>query len=401
MAVMIRRWLPDVAAGTFVLAVGCFEFAGEASRYSFAGVYLWGVMAGTAVATGLSRRQPGLALLLVWLIAAGQTVTGTPILFTQVAIGAVAFGTARWGRIETLWLGLLSIPIGAVLVVLLLKRGSLTLVPEPASYLTRVVDLGANWQIAVAALGTTLLGTPWLAGAMLRISARARDQSLAAEANLAQVQAEREQAKELAQMQEENARLARDVHDVVGHSLAVILAQAEAGQYLPDDNPSALKETLATIATSARTSLQDVRQVLSATRDRDGPDSDDLNGLIEGVRGSGHEVVSTQLGHARPLPPEQAVTAFRVLQEMLTNAMKHGRRGAAISVLRHWTDGDREVVLVIEVRNQADTDSADAPASAGQGLSGMRQRVAAVGGRLDVRREGDVFTATAWIPVRT
>ena len=199
-------------------------------------------------------------------------------------------------------------------------------------------------------------------------------------------------------MQEENARLARDVHDVVGHSLAVILAQAEAGQYLPDDDPETLKETLATIPTSARTSLRDVRQVLSATRDRDGPDSDDLNALIEGVRASGHEVVSTQLGQARPLPPEQAVTAFRVLQEMLTNAMKHGRRGAAVSVLRHWTDGDREAVLVIEVRNAATDSGAGSP---GQGLTGMRQRLAAVGGRLDVRREAEAFTVTAWIPVRS
>jgi len=284
--------------------------------------------------------------------------------------------------------------------VFLLHRGALALYPDPTAYrqlFRTAVDYGVNWQVAVTAIAMTLLGTPWLAGVVLRVSAQARAESLTAAASLARAQAERERATELARMQEENARLARDVHDVVGHSLAVILAQAEAGQYLSDDDPGGLKETLATIATSARTSLRDVRQVLSDTRDRDGPDSDDLDALIEGVRASGHEIVSTQLGQARPLPPEQAVTAFRVLQEMLTNAMKHGRRGDAVSVLRHWTDGDREAVLVIEVRNAV---AGDEPASAGQGLTGMRQRLVAVGGRLDVRQEAGAFTVTAWIPVR-
>lgn len=393
MAAMTRRWLPDLAAGVLVLVAGAFEYS------ALTGTRMWLVILGTAAATGLSRRLPGAALLLVWLIAAGQTLTNTPILLTQVAIAAVAFGTARWGRTETLWLGLLSMPVGAVLAVLLLRRGSFVLIPDPSALrpvLRTALDYGVNWQVAATVVAMTLLGTPWLTGVVLRISAQARAESLTAAASLARAQAEREQAKELARMQEENARLARDVHDVVGHSLAVILAQAEAGQYLPDGDPDALKQTLATIATSARTSLQDVRQVLSETRDRDGPASDDLNALIEGVRASGHEIVSTQLGQARPLPPEQAVTAFRVLQEMLTNAMKHGRRGAAVSVLRHWTDGDREAVLVIEVRNQADTPHG----SSGLGLTGMRQRLAAVGGRLDVRQEADVFTVTAWMPVR-
>jgi signal transduction histidine kinase len=95
------------------------------------------------------------------------------------------------------------------------------------------------------------------------------------------------------------------------------------------------------------------------------------------------------------MPPELEVVAFRVLQEMLTNAIKHGRRDRPVLVERHW-EGD----LRIEVQN---TVSGESGQSGGQGLVGMRRRLESVGGRLDVRRRSDppTFTATAWVPIRT
>jgi signal transduction histidine kinase len=208
------------------------------------------------------------------------------------------------------------------------------------------------------------------------------------------------------------------VHDVVGHSLAVILAQAESAQFREDDDSAALKQTMANIATSARGSLEDVRQVLAATSGAGAPAARqaDLDSLVEGVRASGHEVESTLVGAPQPLPPELEVVAFRVLQEMLTNAIKHGRRDRPVRVERHW-EGD----LRIEVRNEVtttpeetrpitvgpgpdDTGPLDTgpPDTGGQGLAGMRRRLESVGGRLDVRRRSDppTFTATAWVPLR-
>ncbi|MFD0747387.1 sensor histidine kinase [Phytohabitans flavus] len=182
----------------------------------------------------------------------------------------------------------------------------------------------------------------------------------------------------------------------------MILAQAESGQYLPDGDPAALKTTLANIATSARTSLQSVRQVLSATQEGLAASTPDLDSLVEGLRTSGHEVVSTQTGAPQPLPPELDLIAFRTLQEMVTNAMKHGRRDRPITVERRWPDGDWEATLRISVSNAAAAAKA-ADWTAGQGLTGMRQRVESAGGRLDVDRHevaGEPrFTATAWIPV--
>nr|WP_227467959.1 histidine kinase [Nocardioides lijunqiniae] len=213
---------------------------------------------------------------------------------------------------------------------------------------------------------------------------------------------ETEQAREIARLREEQTRLARDVHDVVGHSLAVILAQAESAQYLSDVDTQKLKVTMENIATSARSSLQDVRQVLTPSDRAEPLRSAELDELIAGVRASGHEVVSSEVGAVQPLPPELEVVAFRVLQEMLTNAIRHGRRDEPVFVERHWPDGSWVGELRIEVRNVVDAAADETPP--GQGLEGMRRRLESVGGRLDVRRraatEGETFTATAWVPVR-
>jgi signal transduction histidine kinase len=131
-----------------------------------------------------------------------------------------------------------------------------------------------------------------------------------------EAEAERDQAEEIARLREDQARLARDVHDVVGHSLAVILAQAESAQFLEDADTTGLKRTMANIATSARSSLDDVRTVLATTQGRPSgpPQQPDLEGLLDGVRASGHVVESTVVGTPQPLPPELEVVDFRVLQ---------------------------------------------------------------------------------------
>ena len=201
--------------------------------------------------------------------------------------------------------------------------------------------------------GVALLGVPWLAGLVMRFRDRARESKasqVVAEEDAARAEVAAEQSREIAQLREGQARLARDVHDVVGHSLAVILAQAESAQYLEDADTQKLKQTMENIATSARSSLQDVRHVLTPTpSEQSRPGS--LDALLAGVRESGHEVVASEVGSPQPLPPELDVVAYRVLQEMLTNALKHGRRDDPVFVERHW-----EGELRIEVRNVVEPD---------------------------------------------
>jgi len=404
-----RRYLPDVAAGvaTFVLAMV------EINRYTFyeaiSGPILLAV--GLGVAVGLSRVLPGAALAIAWFLGFSQIVLGTNPLLTEALLAVVAFGCARWGRPVTVWLSGISIPISAIVVVLWLSPWvfykALRTAGVDGLAASAYRSGGDDWRLTAAVLGMAVLAAPWLLGLALRFFTRAHE----SEASQVAAEAQRDQAEEIAELREEQARLARDVHDVVGHSLAVILAQAESAQYLPDVDTRALKQTMTNIATTARTSLQDVRQVLSATNGTAAPGvrHGGLDTLVDGVRAAGHEVEATEVGTPQPLPPELDGVAFRVLQEMLTNAIKHGQRGEPILVERHW-----EGELRIEVRNVIDTRAPETqplvmaepiPEHSGQGLDGMRRRLESVGGRLDVRRRteagGPTFTATAWVPVRT
>ena len=165
---------------------------------------------------------------------------------------------------------------------------------------------------------------------------------------------------------------------------------------------------MANIATSARSSLQDVRQVLAADRrqPRRAARRGGLDELVDGRPRQRPRGASTEVGTPQPLPPELDVVAYRVLQEMLTNAIKHGRARPA----RARSSGTGRASLRIEVRNVVDCAatrpsrcSAASRSRPGQGLDGMRRRLEAVGGRLDVRRRDEdrrpTFTATAWVPV--
>ncbi len=388
-----RPWLPDAVAGLAVLLLGLWE-----TRHDLSVVSPWGsaaVVVGLACAVGLTRAEPGTALAIAWGVGAVHVLTGTGPVVAEVLLAYVAFGCARWGSRTVVWLSGLSIPLGAAIAVLWLDPNVFydSLRVAGVEVLARRAYDGTNgWRLPAGLLATAILTAPWLLGLALRFSAR----SEASRRSQVEAEAERDQAAEIARLRDEQTRLAHDVHDVVGHSLAVILAQAESAQFRDDDDTAALKETMATIATSARGSLEDVRQVLAATSGSTAPTTrqPDLDSLVEGVRASGHDVESTLVGVPQPLPPELEVVAFRVLQEMLTNAIKHGRRDRPIHVERHW-EGD----LRIEVQNAV---PAGAERSGGQGLAGMRRRLDSVGGRLDVRRRSDppTFTVTAWVPVR-
>jgi signal transduction histidine kinase len=362
-----------------------------------------------AAAVAAYRLLPSLALALLWFLAFLQLWHGIPILVVELSMALIAYGCARYGSVLTVVASALSAPAIALIAHVTLRSGGMVWFGHSRLYRLIGVAVIRNAYGGALLVGVALLLVPWLVGLLLRVLRREAH----TRAEQIETLRERDQAAELAELREGQARLARDVHDVVGHSLAVILAQAESAQYLPDDDPARLKATFATIAASARSSLQDVRHVLGATDDR--PPNGGLDTLIDGVRASGHEVVSTEIGDPRPLPPELATVAYRVLQEMLTNAIRHGRRDEPVHVERHWQDELR--IEVSNVIDMASTETvplvvaADAPPGAsgppapvpGNGLQGMRRRLESVGGRLDVRpRTGagaPTFTVTAWLPV--
>ncbi len=402
-------WLPDAVAGGAVALVGCALVLSRAAYQEPVAVVLGLLVAlGMGAATACLRLAPGLGLLLVWVTCGLGVAAGLAVSPVQLAALLVAYGCGRYGSTAVLWASALSIPAGSVLALLYLERGGVASLPKAVYDLGRLGALpSAPTTLAaygvVALVAFLVLGVPWLLGLLLRSresAQRAREREVIAEQDRASAETGRAQAQEVAELRARQNQLARDVHDVVGHSLAVILAQAEAAQYLPADEPERLRETMANIAVSARQSLRDVRQVL-ATNDETQPIGvrrDSLDSLLTGVLATGNDVRSTVVGTPQPLPPELEVVAYRVLQEMLTNALKHGRRGAPVLVEQHW-----EGELRLEVRNVVEPGAGDA-GHQGRGLTGIRDRLASVGGRCDVRRregpDGDTFTVTAWLPVR-
>ncbi|WP_152365500.1 sensor histidine kinase [Microlunatus speluncae] len=399
------HWVPDVLVGVVVALLGLAEIATTPVTVPDERASMLAVAVVTGLTVGLIRRLPGLALALVWLTCSVQLLTDTGLMLVQLSVALVAFGTARWGRAATVWLSGLSIPAAAVIVLVIVYVGGLRGLAQLAGnklLVDALRELGTVWQLTAAGVGVLTLGAPWLIGLVLRFGARAEESRVSqavAEEDAARAFRETEQAREIARLREEQARLARDVHDVVGHSLAVILAQAESAQYRDDADTAQFKITMANIATSARTSLRDVRQVLSETQ-QGSSQHGGLDTLIGGARSSGHEVVTSVIGTARPLPPELAEVAYRVLQEMLTNAIKYGDRDSPVAVEREWGNA-----LRIEVRNViGDHGSTGTSAGGGQGLDGMRRRLESIGGQLELRRAdgsaGTTFIATAWLPIR-
>lgn len=404
----LREWAPEAYAVGAVFSVGVIELARNVRLPGelYLAPYLL-VFVTMLLATALARKSPGGSLALVWVASGLWVLYGLDVMVVQLAVVCTAFGTARWGSPLVVFLSGLSMPAAASIAAVYLRRtsgdpGRLRSLLEIVGYDRASQLADYSWAALVGLAGIALLGVPWLAGLAMRFRDRAAESKASqtvAEESAARAALAAEQAHEIAELREGQARLARDVHDVVGHSLAVILAQAESAQFLEDADTEKLKLTMQNIATSARSSLQDVRHVLSPSpAETVQPGS--LDALVKGVRESGHEVVSSEVGTRQPLPPELDVVAYRVLQEMLTNAIKHGRRGEPVYVERHW-----EGELRIEVRNVVETSVPEGGNGPGQGLDGMRRRLEAVGGRLDVRRReepgGPTFTATAWVPVRS
>jgi signal transduction histidine kinase len=402
-------WWPEATIALAVVLVGLLE-SPEVGLYTSHDLWVYVVVLAFATAALLSRRDPAVALGIVWVTCAFQLVSSLPLMLTQASVGVVAFGCARWGSSVVVAVSGASIP-AAGLCALLGTRFD-TYVHVLSSFgtpqlLHKIYDASSSYLVVAGFAGFAFLVVPWLLGLLLRSLARteeSRASQVAAEEDAEAAQRESEQLREIARLREDQARFARDVHDVVGHSLAVILAQAESAQFLEESER--LKTTLATIAGSARTSLRDVRAVLMAGKE-DAPQGG-LDELIAGVRSSGHEVVSSEVGTPQPLAPELEVVAYRVLQEMLTNAIRHGTRDEPVFVERHWPDGSWEGELRMEVRNVVGAGEPVDPGDTvegGQGLDGMRRRLESVGGRVDVRRReepsGTTFTTTAWVPVRS
>jgi signal transduction histidine kinase len=197
----------------------------------------------------------------------------------------------------------------------------------------------------------------------------------------------------------ERRRIARELHDVVSHAVTLVAVQAEAGQAVIGRDPAAAERSLAAIADASRDALIELDRMLHVLRDADGDGREFEAGLeripvlVEGARSAGLAVELTQQGSADPLPVGTDACAFRVVQEGLTNALRHAP-GSTVQVKLDSTGGD----LGIEVRTRGRR-RASSYGGSGRGLTGLRERVVSLGGSLetDSAANGD-FTLSVRLP---
>jgi signal transduction histidine kinase len=200
---------------------------------------------------------------------------------------------------------------------------------------------------------------------------------------------------------EERQRIARELHDVVAHHMSVIAIAAEAAPYKTADPPTELVESFADIRASALSGLGELRRLLGVLRSETPgtaptPGLDALDSLLDSARSGGVTVTREITGTPRPLTAGVDLSAYRIVQEGLSNAMRHAP-GSRVQVSCYFG----EAALVIEVRNSAGADgSRPLGRGAGHGIIGMRERVTMLGGHLSVgpTKDGE-FLVTAALPL--
>ncbi|KOU00002.1 histidine kinase [Streptomyces rimosus subsp. pseudoverticillatus] len=343
----------------------------------------------------LRRKAPGQMLLLaivVGLCQLGADVQPRPSnLAMLVIIYTVASGTRRWASRTALGGALIGPTLYAV------RHGNGEAPP------------GGLWQ---GLFITGLLTVPFVLAWVLGDSVRTRRAYWAQlEEKAARLEKERETQSRIA-VAAERARIARELHDVVAHNVSVMVVQADGAAYVLDASPEQAKQALETISGTGRQALAEMRRLLGVLRTGEQPESgeyvpqpgvEQLADLIDQVRGAGLPVDFRVVGEPRPLPSSVELTAYRIVQEALTNTRKHGGPDVGATVRLSYQDGELDLLVEDDGRGaQHELYTGGGADGLGHGLIGMRERVGMVGGSLDAGpRPGGGFRISAVLPLKS
>jgi len=243
-----------------------------------------------------------------------------------------------------------------------------------------------------------LVAVPWALGRVVRDRQERADRL---EVKARGIQSEQD-TKIRAATTEERARIARELHDVVAHSVGVIVLQAGGAQKVLDDNPLRAREALHSIEVTGRQALEEMHRILGILRtDAEGeslnpqPSLRQLEALSEQIRQGGLPVEVIVEGDVRQLPPGVELAAYRIVQEALTNTLKHAGKAKACVLIRY-----RDHDLELEVTDDGNGTGGAVANSTGHGLVGMKERVGLYGGSLTVGSVlGGGYSVRATLPV--
>ncbi|MFI2509657.1 sensor histidine kinase [Streptomyces sp. NPDC018972] len=344
-----------------------------------------------SLVVALRRRMPERMLVLALVVGVGQLIADVATLPADFALLVIVYTVAavgaRWASRLALAGGLCAAPLAQL------------------RWFNEDVSVAAN--IAVMILQAVPFALAWVLGDSIR-TRRAYFAQL--EERAARLEKEREAQAKVA-VAAERARIARELHDVVAHNVSVMVVQADGAAYVLDAAPDQAKKALETISSTGRQALAEMRRLLGVLRTGEHqeageyvpqPDVQQIEDLVEQCRGSGLPVDFKVEGTPRPLPSGLELTAYRIVQEALTNTRKHGGPNAGASVrLVYFDDG---LGLLVE------DDGKGAPHELyeeggfdgqGHGLIGMRERVGMVGGTLDAGpRPGGGFRISVLLPLK-
>lgn len=321
-----------------------------------------GLIAIVAGALALRRRYPipvlvvANGVILAWSAAQypGRVIMLAPLIACYTLAAQQGW---RWGLAGTAWTVL------TALVSIRFAFGA----SEPAG-----TNAGTVWIVATAGAAGTAVGYY----RALLVATRAQ---LAREVHSREEQARRRAV-------EERLRIARELHDVFGHTLATISVQAGVGIHLFERRPAQAVEALTTIKQISDQGLTDVRTILGVLRADNCPDQprtprgglDQLDALLERVRAAGVQPRLTVHGSARRLPAAVDLAAYRIIQEALTNVLRHARARTAWLDLRY--EPSRVAIRILDDGSAASPDEAHTNGRGGHGISGMRERALALSG---------------------
>lgn len=379
-----RRWVLDfliagLVTGICVLAAG--DWGRDAEVLSF------------LLASSLLVRRSHPKVALVWAAVASMlqvyflpTPTLSIVVVPLIVYAVTRFSTARVGLV-TLWIGLAGAAIG----------------PARWSGLTHNPIAFAVTATACAAI----VAGAYLFGRQLREQQINRRQRAQAEQERLRLQQSEQEQRARAAAIDERSRIARELHDIVAHSLSVIVVQAEGGRAVVLKRPEVGAEVLDTIAETGRTSLAEMRRIVDVLRGGSAEasylPSPGLGDLAELVTRSGDRFQLIVRGTVPDVPAAVGLTVYRVVQESITNVLKHAGPGAVAQIRIDYLATSIEIEVTDDGRGAAAhrTVGGTNPES-GHGLRGMAERVSLMHGNLDARpRPGGGFAVRASIPLPT
>ena len=387
----------------------------EAGRFHAAGELAALVALSVAIAVGRIWPLVSLCIVAGLLVLQLATVLPPPESTTwpvYFGIMIVSFLVARHGTGRLPWVALaLGVPFAVIIAFLMVIPTSIS--PWGWTSWTgqsrRPLDIVTTSLIAaIVVLG--LYAGSWAAGYALRMY-RVQQKSRAL---LTQTAADLGRAETELTIVRERDRIAREVHDVLAHSLSVVIAQADGARFISAARPEATQQALEAISDAARSSLIDVRTFVEGLREEPGdepqPNLNDIDARVARVRAAGLDVSVQHFGPAKPMTPAQQLAVFRIVQECLTNSLRHGSRAAPTRVSFDW----RGPGLALTVSSRCDSERQPTSDAAGQlpertstghGIRGMKDRARLAGGWLTTGESAGEedgpdpeFLVTAFLP---